>query len=55
MCTKKRLSQTQMIGAHVIAEKRYGVTHLLHLMDSRIGYKVKSGSLSNCPILTLLE
>ena len=37
-----------MVGAHVIAEKRYGVTHLLHLKDSRIGYKVKGGSQSNC-------
>lgn len=37
-----------MIGAHVIAEKRYGVTHLLHLKDSRIGYKVKRGSQGNC-------
>lgn len=38
----------RMIGAHVIAEKRYGVTHLLHLRDSRIDYKVKRGSRSNC-------
>lgn len=37
-----------MIGAHVIAENGYGVTHLLHLKDSRIGYEVKSGSQSNC-------
>lgn len=37
-----------MVRAHVIAEKRYGVTHLLHLKDSRIGYEVKGGSQSNC-------
>lgn len=33
-----------MVGAHVIAEKRYGVSHLLHLKDSRINYELKGAS-----------
>lgn len=37
-----------MVGARVIAEKRYGVSYLFHLKDSRIGYELKGASQSNC-------